>query len=116
MTDKTTPMQVFFLGSSKRGADGNFIDDGFDYRDPNPKQLFSLSSNASTDAQVPFRDEHGRSIIRLGRDVSLPFRIHCFGHDMTFENVGDRRDDMYELRQYNGRYLIYRCDPPFVST
>ncbi len=98
-----TPMDVFFLGSSKRDpVTGRYLDDGFDYR----------STRDIQDKDLPYQDEHGRKIIRLGTDVSLPFIIHCFGHHCRFDYVGQQADNMFELRETSGRFLIYRCDPP----
>lgn len=52
------PVDVMFLGRPH----------GFDYRQKS--------------------DPNGRWIIQLTSGVPLPFRIHCFGHHIVFDHVG----------------------------
>jgi hypothetical protein len=34
------------------------------------------------------RDVQGSAIIELTRGTPLPFRIHCFGHHIVFDQIG----------------------------
>ncbi len=77
-------------------------DDGFDYL------VSTLTGDVFHD--VPHFDQKGRKIVRLGRDVSLPFNIYCFGHHMRFTEIGERQNDMFELRIFNGRMMLFRID------
>ena len=103
-SDVIFPMDVVFLGYPERNTEGKYLDNGFDYRDP---KTVCFPQN---DLELPFIDEKGRPIIRLGSDVSLPFRIYCFGRDLIFTHVGQQHENKYELRQQNSRFLIYRID------
>ena len=102
----STPMDVVFLGHRLHG-----LDDGFEYRHFEGTQFQDASDPG------PHSDEYGRDIIRLGRDVTLPFTIHCFGHSMTFTEVGQQADGMYELERIeSGRFVLKRIDSPHLHS
>lgn len=77
-------------------------DDGFDYL------VSTLTGDVFHD--VPHFDNKGRQIVRLGIDVTLPFNIYCFGEHMTFTKIGKRVNNIFELRMFNGRMMIFQID------